>query len=127
MSVAFVVVSGVSREPGGPALLLQERQTSVQEARSRYQRVTGQRLAHAHTSDDHHLLHTRVQKQTPPLSKKIFLRNTLLSGGFDKLFNATASLFHEQFTHAHTISLQHSISHEKKIENQTFNQILFFF
>lgn len=33
------VTAGVPREPGGTAFLLKERQTSVQETRSRHQRV----------------------------------------------------------------------------------------
>lgn len=38
-AVTCVVPAGVPREPGGSTFLLKERQTSVQEARSRHQRV----------------------------------------------------------------------------------------
>lgn len=49
--VCCVVATGLSCEPGGPALLLEERQTSVQEARPRHQRVE-QRAARQADGED---------------------------------------------------------------------------
>lgn len=49
--VCFVVAAGLPCEPGGPALLLQERQTSVQEACSRHQRVEQQAARQANGED----------------------------------------------------------------------------
>lgn len=39
ITTVFVATAGLPCEPRGPAFLLKERQTSVQEARSRHQRV----------------------------------------------------------------------------------------
>lgn len=58
----FVVPAGLQCEPGGSAFLLQERQTPVQEARSRHQCVDDQK--------EGHLLLWPSPRATPPAMEK---------------------------------------------------------